>query len=48
MALKTFLKKEFSKEEHSSAGEMHSPYKFNDENIPAGKHFDYYLTKRRP
>jgi hypothetical protein len=37
--LKAFLKNEFLKQEHSSAEEMHSPYKFNDENISAGKHF---------
>jgi hypothetical protein len=38
--LKT-LKNEFLKQEHISAEEMHSPYRFNDEYISAGKHFNY-------
>jgi hypothetical protein len=46
--LKAFLKKEFLKQEHSSEEEIHSPYKFNDENTSAGKHFDYYFTNRLP
>jgi hypothetical protein len=41
MGLKAFLKNKFLKQEHSSTEDMHSPYKFNDENISAGKHFDY-------
>jgi hypothetical protein len=41
MGLKAFSEKGFLKQEHTSAKEMHSPYKFNDEKTSAGNQFDY-------